>query len=160
MILNRPRPLICIGVGGLALQGNPFTSLILSGLLDLSRTRGHRSGRFRTSYRSQDRSDWCWWPVRPVCPAWSARCQFWVSTVTQLREMDEILLQETGVPGGSWSAVLIVEEADDQGSHKKIVWCTSSSTFVSSVGGFYFLMIVMVGGSCEFSDVVLTFSGL
>jgi hypothetical protein len=34
----------------------------------------------RTSYKSRDRSYRCWWPVRPVCPAWSARCQFWVST--------------------------------------------------------------------------------
>jgi hypothetical protein len=40
IILNRPRPLIFIGVEGLALQGNLFTCLILSGLLDLSRTQG------------------------------------------------------------------------------------------------------------------------
>jgi hypothetical protein len=32
-----------LGWGGLAPQGNPFTSLILSGLIDLSQIRGHRS---------------------------------------------------------------------------------------------------------------------
>jgi hypothetical protein len=43
--LNRSWPFIFIGWGGLALQGNPFTSLNLSGLLVLVRTWGHRSDR-------------------------------------------------------------------------------------------------------------------
>jgi hypothetical protein len=63
--LNRPQPLIFIGVGGLSLQGNPFTSLTLSGLLVVTRTRGalvrpvRHTGvtgvACRTDYSNQDR---------------------------------------------------------------------------------------------------------
>jgi hypothetical protein len=49
-------PSYLLGWGGLASQGIPSTSLILWGLLDLVRTRGHRSGRLGT-------------PVWPVCRA-------------------------------------------------------------------------------------------
>jgi hypothetical protein len=85
MILNRPRPLIFIGVGRTCPVRNsfyksnpirtPYFGLDAGAPVRPVRHTGLTSVACRTNYKNQDWPDCPKAPVRPVRLAWSARCQ-------------------------------------------------------------------------------------
>jgi hypothetical protein len=91
MILNRPWPFVFIGVGrtcptrNSSYKSNPITTPWFGSDARAPvrpvRHTGLTGVVWRTNYRNQDWSDR---PKTPVRPAWSARCQIWVSTYAPL----------------------------------------------------------------------------